>query len=51
MHYVELGCTYAKMDRTAEARKFITKGLGMAETEKDDPETKQKGRQVLDKLR
>ncbi|MEQ1860226.1 MAG: tetratricopeptide repeat protein [Chthoniobacteraceae bacterium] len=50
MHYVELGRTYARMGRTADARKFITKGLGMAETEKDDPETKSKGREVLAKL-
>lgn len=51
MHYVELGCTYAEMGRAVEARKFISKGLAMAETEKDDPETKSKGRAVLEKLR
>ena len=51
MHYIELGRTYAQMGRKAEARKFITKGLAMAETEKDDPETKSKGREVLSKLR
>jgi tetratricopeptide (TPR) repeat protein len=51
MHYVELGRTYAQMGRTAEARKFISKGLTMTETEKDDPETKNKGREVLEKLR
>ena len=50
MHFVELGRTYAHMGRAADARKFITKGLGMAETEKDDPETKSKGREVLAKL-
>ena len=50
MHYVELGRTYARMGRTEDARKFITKGLGMVETEKDDPETKSKGREVLAKL-
>ena len=50
MHYVELGRTYARMGRTDDARKFIMKGLGMAETEKDDPETKSKGREVLEKL-
>jgi tetratricopeptide (TPR) repeat protein len=50
MHYVELGRTYAAMGRTADARKFITKGLAMPETEKDDPETKERGRQVLQKL-
>lgn len=50
MHYIELGRTYAQMGRNAEARKFLTKGLAMAETERDDPETKQKGREVLGKL-
>ncbi len=51
MHYIELGRTYAEMERPAEARKFISKGLAMAETEKDDPETKSKGREALAKLR
>jgi len=51
MHYIELGRTYAQMDRKEEARRFITKGLGMKETEKDDPETKEKGREILEKLR
>ena len=50
MHPIELGRTYAKMDREADARKFITKGLAMPETEKDDPETKKLGRQILKKL-
>jgi len=51
MHYIELGRTYEKMGRDAEARKFITKGLAMPETEYDDPETKNFGRQILKKLR
>ena len=51
MHYIELGRTYAQMGRDADARKFITKGLAMPETEKDDPETKDLGRQILKKLR
>jgi len=51
MHYIELGHTYAQMGRDAEARKFITKGLAMSDTEKDDPETKNLGRQILKKLR
>jgi tetratricopeptide (TPR) repeat protein len=51
MHYIELGRTCAQMDRDADARKFITKGLAMPETEKDDPETKNLGRQTLKKLR
>ena len=51
MHYIELGRTYAQMGRVVEARKFITKGLAMTDTERDDPETKTKGREVLAKLR
>ena len=50
MHYIELGRTYAQMDRDADARKFITKGLAMPETERDDPETKERGREILKKL-
>lgn len=50
MHYIELGRTYAQMGRAADARKFITKGLAMPETEKDDPESKNLGRQILKKL-
>jgi len=51
MHYIELGRTYAQMGRDADARKFISKGLAMPETEKDDLETKDLGRQILKKLR
>ena len=50
MHYIELGRTYAQMGRDADARKFITQGLAMPDTEKDDAETKKLGRQVLKKL-
>lgn len=50
MHYIELGRTYAQMGRPADARKYITKGLAMTETERDDPETKNLGRQILKKL-
>lgn len=50
MHYIELGRTYADMGRAEEARKFITKGLAMPNTEKDDPESKERGRQILAKL-
>jgi len=50
MHYIELGRTYAVMGKTAEARKFINKGLAMPDTEKDDPETKRQGREILQQL-
>ena len=51
MHYIELGRAYAQMGKVADARKFITNGLAMPDTEKDDPETKEIGRQILKKLR
>jgi tetratricopeptide (TPR) repeat protein len=51
IHYIELGLVYSRVGRTADARRVITKGLAMKETEKDDPETKQRGREALAKLR
>src|SRR5947208_12589966 len=50
MHYIELGRIYAQMGRKQEAREFINKGLAMPDTEKDDPETKQRGRETLANL-
>jgi tetratricopeptide (TPR) repeat protein len=50
MHYIELGRIYAQMGRKEEARELINKGLAMPNTEKDDPETKQRGRETLAKL-
>jgi hypothetical protein len=38
------------MGRTDDARNFIKKGLAVQETEKDDPETKREGQEVLAKL-
>lgn len=51
MHYIELGRIYAQMGRKDDARKSITKGLAMPDAEKDDPETKARGREELKKLR
>jgi tetratricopeptide (TPR) repeat protein len=51
MHFIELGRTYADMGRPVDARRCLTKGLAMPNTEKDDPETKEKGRELLAKLR
>jgi tetratricopeptide (TPR) repeat protein len=51
MHYIELGLVYSHMGRTDDARRVITKGLAMKETEKDDPETKRRGKEELAKLR
>jgi len=50
MYYIELGLTYAQMEKKDEARRFIAKGLAMPDAEKGDPETKQHGREVLAKL-
>lgn len=49
-NYIELGRTYAQMGKNAEARLFIEKGLAMPNTEHDDPELKQRGRDSLTKL-
>ncbi len=50
MHYIELGRVYAQLGRTSDARRVIQKGLSMPDTEKDDPETKQKGKETLASL-
>lgn len=50
MHYIELGRTYAQMGRKEDARRCLNKGLAMPNTEKDDPETKTQGREVLQRL-
>ena len=50
IHVVELGRTYAKMGRKEEARKTIQQGLGMPNLEKDDLETKQRGREALNSI-
>jgi tetratricopeptide (TPR) repeat protein len=51
MHYIQLGRAYAHMGRTNDARRLITEGLAMRETEKDDPEIKRLGQEVLASLR
>jgi tetratricopeptide (TPR) repeat protein len=50
MNYIELGRTYAKMGRPADARRFIEKGLRMPDVEMDDYEVKRKGRETLSTL-
>jgi tetratricopeptide (TPR) repeat protein len=47
MHYIFLGRAYAHMGRVGDARRLISKGLAMRETEKDDPEVKRFGRELL----
>jgi tetratricopeptide (TPR) repeat protein len=50
IHHIELGRIYAQMGRKEEARKCIEEGLAMPNKEKDDPEMKEIGRQLLEKL-
>lgn len=50
IHYIELGHIYLQMGRKDEARKYIQKGLSMPDKEKDDPEMKAVGRDLLTKL-
>jgi hypothetical protein len=38
------------MDQTDEARRLINTDLGMQNTEKDGPETKRQGKELLAKL-
>ncbi|MBC8127694.1 MAG: hypothetical protein H8M99_11200 [Gloeobacteraceae cyanobacterium ES-bin-144] len=49
-HVIELGRTYAMMDRKAESKKYLEQGLAMPNKEKDDPETKQRGRASLKEI-
>jgi tetratricopeptide (TPR) repeat protein len=50
IHYIELGRIYAQMGRKEDARKYIQKGLAIPNKEKDDPEMREVGRQILEKL-
>ncbi len=50
IHYIELGRCYARMGRSAEARKLIEKGLAMPDVGKDDPDVKERGRETLAEL-
>jgi tetratricopeptide (TPR) repeat protein len=50
IHHVELGRTYAQMGRVEDAKALIGKGLAMPNRDKDDPETKARGRATLEKL-
>ena len=47
VHVVELGRTYARMGQQENAKKYLQKGLAMAEIDKDDPETKARARSAL----
>jgi tetratricopeptide (TPR) repeat protein len=49
-HPIELGRTLAAMSQLIEAKKLIEQGLAMPNRERDDPETKQRGRATLKDL-
>ena len=51
IHYIELGRIYAQMGRNDDARKNIQKGLAMPNREKDDPEMKAIGEDLLKTLK
>ena len=48
-HHVELGRTYAAMGQKDFARAELNKGLALPNREKDDPGTKERGREALKK--
>jgi tetratricopeptide (TPR) repeat protein len=50
IHHIELGRTYANMGRVEEAREALNRGLAMPSTEKEDEQTKQRGRDTLRKI-
>ena len=50
IHYIELGHIYAQMGRKEDAHNYIQQGLAMPDKEKDDPEMREVGRQLLEKL-
>ena len=49
-HHIELGRTYAQMEKPTDARRALEKGMAMANREKDDWEEKKRGREALAKL-
>lgn len=49
-HHIELGRTYAALDKKDLAREELNKGLALPSREKDDPSTKQRGKEALAKL-
>lgn len=50
VHTIELGRTYAMMGDAAQAKKYIQQGLAMPNREKDDAESKQRGRKTLEEI-
>ncbi len=50
VHVIEIGRTYAMMGDAEQAKRYIQQGLAMPNREKDDAETKQRGRQTLGEI-
>jgi Flp pilus assembly protein TadD len=49
-HRIELGRTYAALNKKDLAREEIAKGLALPDREKDDPNTKLRGKETLTRL-
>lgn len=49
-HHIELGRTLAFADKKPQARQSIERGLSLPNRERDDPETKARGREALAEL-
>lgn len=50
VHHIELGRIYAAQGRKEEAVEQIRRGLALPSVEKDDEESKERGRRVLERL-
>lgn len=46
-HHIELGLTYAEMNRKADAKQALERGLALPSKERDDPDTKARGKEAL----
>jgi tetratricopeptide (TPR) repeat protein len=49
-NFIELGRTYVAMGKKDEARTALEKGLSLPNRQRDDPETKERGRAALKRL-
>lgn len=49
-HQIELGRTYALLGKKSDARQHLEAGLKLPNRERDDPDTKARGREALEKL-
>lgn len=51
MHTVELGITFVKMGKLDEGKVLLKRGLAMPNTDKDDPQIKDRGKEALHSIR